>query len=152
MEYISDATHELNNAFNSTHSTNGTMNPWRQPAFNNTLGHDANVFIPDNSNFEFLPNNATDASIRVTTGGESITVQVITSVIDVYEPDLRATVFIEDINGGVAEPGDILEYTVVGKNLGSDAATAVYITETLDLRTDFVTGSLPSHFGFSSAV
>ena len=113
------------NAFNSTHSTNGTMNPWRQPAFNNTLGHDANVFIPDNSNFEFLPNNATDASIRVTTGGESITVQVITSVIDVYEPDLRATVFIEDINGGVAEPGDILEYTVVGKNLGSDAATAV---------------------------
>ncbi len=142
VEYISDATHELNNAFNSTHSTNGTMNPWRQPAFNNTLGHDANVFVPDNSNFEFLPNNATDASIRVTTGGESITVQVITSVIDVYEPDLRATVFIEDINGGVAEPGDILEYTVVGKNLGSDAATAVYITETLDLRTDFVTGSL----------
>ena len=65
VEYISDATHELNNAFNSTHSTNGTMNPWRQPAFNNTLGHDANVFIPDNSNFEFLPNNATDASIRV---------------------------------------------------------------------------------------
>lgn len=142
VEYISDATHELNNAFNSTHSTNGTMNPWRQPAFNNTLGHDANVFVPDNSNFEFLPNNATDASIRVTTGGESITVQVITSVIDVYEPDLRATVFIEDINGGVAEPGDILEYTVVGKNLGSDAATAVYITETLDLRTNFVTGSL----------
>jgi gliding motility-associated-like protein/uncharacterized repeat protein (TIGR01451 family) len=142
VEYISDATHDVNNAFNSTHSTDGTINPWRQPAFNNTLGHDANVFVPDNSNFEFLPNNATDASIRVTTGGESITVQVITSVIDVYEPDLRATVFIEDLNGGMAEPGDILEYTVAGKNLGSDAASGVYITETLDLRTDFVSGSL----------
>lgn len=142
VEYISDATHDINNCFNSTHCTNGIMNPWRLPAFNNTLGHDANIFVPDNSNFDFLPNNATDASIRVTTGGESITVQVITSVIDVYEPDLRATVFIEDLDGGVAEPGDILEYTVVAKNLGSDAATGVYITETLDLRTDFVSGSL----------
>lgn len=142
VEYISDATHDINNAFNSTHSNNGVMNPWRQPAFNNTLGHDANVFVPDNTTFEFLPNNATDASIRVTTGGESITVQVITSVIDVFEPDLRATVFIEDLDGGVAEPGDILEYTVVGKNLGSDAATGVYLTTTLDLRTDFVPGSL----------
>lgn len=142
IEYIADATHDIDNVFNSTHSTDGVMNPWRQPAFNNTLGHDANIFVPDNSAFDFLPNNATEATIRVTTGGESITVQVISAVVDVYEPDLRATVFIEDINGGVAEPGDILEYTVVGKNLGSDAAQAVYMTKTLDIRTNYVTGSL----------
>ena len=127
FEYISDATHDIDNVFNSTHSSNGVMNPWREPAFNNTLGHDANVFVPDNSGFEYLTNNATEAEIRVTTGGESITVQVITSVVDVYEPDLRATVYIEDVNGGIAEPGDILEYTVVGKNLGSDAAVDVYM-------------------------
>ena len=142
FEYISDATHDIDNVFNSTHSSNGVMNPWREPAFNNTLGHDANVFVPDNSGFEYLTNNATEAEIRVTTGGESITVQVITSVVDVYEPDLRATVYIEDLNGGVAEPGDILEYTVVGKNLGSDAANDVYITTQLDIRTNFVQGSL----------
>ena len=131
FNYIEDATHDINNVFNSTHSTGGIMNPWRAPAFNNTLGHDANIFIPDNSGYDFLPNNATDAEIRVTTGGESITVHAITSSIDVYEPDLRATVYIEDLNGGVAEPGDILEYTVVAKNLGSDAATEVYMTNTL---------------------
>ena len=142
FNYIEDATHDVNNVFNSTHSTGGIMNPWRVPAFNNTLGHDANVFIPDNSGYDFLPNNATDAEIRVTTGGESITVHAITSSIDVYEPDLRATVYIEDINGGVAEPGDALEYTVVAKNLGSDAATGVYLTNTLDIRTNFVNGSL----------
>ncbi|MDA9019303.1 PKD domain-containing protein [Flavobacteriales bacterium] len=142
FNYIEDATHDVNNVFNSTHSTGGIMNPWRVPAFNNTLGHDANIFIPDNSGYDFLPNNATDAEIRVTTGGESITVHAITSSIDVYEPDLRATVYIEDLNGGVAEPGDILEYTVVAKNLGSDAATEVYMTNTLDIRTNFVEGSL----------
>ena len=69
VEYISDATHDIDNVFNSTHSTDGVMNPWREPAFNNTLGHDANVFVPDNSGFDFLTNNATDAEIRVTTGG-----------------------------------------------------------------------------------
>ena len=142
FEYISDATHDESNAFNSTHSNDGAMTPWRMPAFNNTLGHDASVFVPDNSGYDFLPNNATEAEIRVTTGGESITVQVITSVIDVYEPDLRATVYIEDLNGGVAEPGDILEYTVVGKNLGSDVAVDVYATTTLDIRTSFVESSL----------
>ena len=142
FEYISDATHDIDNVFNSTHSSNGVMNPWREPAFNNTLGHDANVFVPDNSGFEYLTNNATEAEIRVTTGGESITVQVITSVVDVYEPDLRATVYIEDVNGGIAEPGDILEYTVVGKNLGSDVAVDVYMEMGLDLRTTFVSGSL----------
>ncbi|MGB1076028.1 MAG: PKD domain-containing protein [Flavobacteriales bacterium] len=140
--YIEDETHDINNVFNSTHSTNGNMNPWREPAFNNNLGHDANIFVPDNSDFDFLPNNATDAEIRVTTGGESITVQAITSSIDVYEPDLRATVYIEDLNGGIANPGDILEYTVVGKNIGSDVAVDVYITDTLDIRTQYIPGSL----------
>ncbi len=119
------------------------MNPWREPAFNNTLGHDANVFIPDNSGFDYLTNNATEAEIRVTTGGESITVQVITSVVDVYEPDLRATVYIEDLNGGVAEPGDILEYTVGGKKSGGAMLRTMYnITTQLDIRTNFVQGSL----------
>ncbi|MBV42520.1 MAG: hypothetical protein CL834_05755 [Crocinitomicaceae bacterium] len=142
FNYIEDATHDINNVFNSTHCTGGIMNPWRVPAFNNTLGHDANIFIPDNSAYDFLPNNATDAEIRVTTELESITVHAITSSIDVYEPDLRATVYIEDLNGGVAEPGDVLEYTVVAKNLGSDAAIEVYVTNTLDIRTSFVEGSL----------
>ena len=142
FQYISDATHDINNCFNSTHSTDGVMNPWRQPAFNNNLGHDANIFVPNNTGFNFLGNNATNAEIRVTTGGESITVQAITSSIDVYEPDLRATVYISDVNGGIANPGDILEYTVVGKNIGSDAAVDVSMSIGLDIRTTYVPGSL----------
>ena len=123
IEYIADATHDIDNVFNSTHSTDGVMNPWRQPAFNNTLGHDANIFVPDNSAFEFLPNNATEAPQSASPpAGNPSPCRSSAAVVDVYEPDLRATVFIEDLDGGLAEPGDILEYTVVGKNLGSDAA------------------------------
>ncbi|MGY8942274.1 MAG: hypothetical protein ACKVJH_09610, partial [Flavobacteriales bacterium] len=98
---VQDALHEVNNLFNSTHSRGGVIAPHRIPAFNNTLGHDANVFIPDNSTFDFLSNNSSSGTIRISTGGESIMVQTVTSVIDVFEPDLKATVYIEDLNGGI---------------------------------------------------
>jgi len=140
--YLEDATHDLTNTFNSTHSRNGVIQPWRIPAANNTLGHDANIFIPDNSGFDYLANGATDAVIRMSTNGESVMVQTVSAVVDVFEPDLKATVYIEDLNGGLAEPGDLLQYTVVGKNLGSDISTGTFITDTLDLRTSFVPGSL----------
>lgn len=139
---VEDATHDANNAYNSTHSKGGVIAPWRIPAANNTLGHDASIFIPDNSTFEFLANDATSAVIRMTTGGESVMTHVVTSVIDVFEPDLKATVYIEDLNGGLAEPGDVLQYTVVGKNLGSDMATGTFMVDSLDIRTTFVPGSL----------
>ena len=139
---IEDALHEANNVFNSTHSRDGQMTPYRLPAYNNTLGHDANVFMPDNTGGEFLSNSSTQATIRILTGGESIMLQTATSAIDVFEPDLKATVFIEDLNGGIVSPGDVLEFTVVGKNLGSDISVGTFMTDSLDLRVDYVPGSL----------
>ena len=139
---VQDALHEVNNLFNSTHARGGAIAPHRIPAFNNTLGHDANVFIPDNSSFDFLSNNSSSGTIRISTGGESIMVQTVTSVIDVFEPDLKATVYIEDLNGGIVSPGDVLEYTVVGKNVGSDLSVNTFMADSLDLRVDFVPGSI----------
>ncbi len=140
--YIEDATHDVNNTYNSTHSRNGVIQPWRIPAANNTLGHDANIFVPDNSNFNYLANGATDAVIRMSTNGESVMIQTVSAVVDVFEPDLKASVFIEDLNGGLAQPGDLLQYTVVGKNLGTDFSTGTFIVDTLDFRTSYVPGSL----------
>lgn len=139
---IEDALHQVNNVFNSTHSRGGQMTPHRFPAHNNTLGHDANVFIPDNSTGQFLSNNTTEVTIRMLTAGESVMLQTVTSAIDVFEPDLKATVFIEDLNGGIASPGDVLEFTVVGKNLGSDVSVGTFMTDSLDLRVDYVPGSM----------
>ena len=139
---IEDALHDANNVFNSTHSRDGQMTPHRLPAYNNTLGHDANVFMPDNTGGQFLSNSSTQATIRILTGGESIMLQTATSAIDVFEPDLKATVFIEDLNGGIVSPGDVLEFTVVGKNLGSDVSVGTFMTDSLDLRVDYVPGSL----------
>jgi uncharacterized repeat protein (TIGR01451 family) len=139
---VSDALHNATDLFNSSISYNAALTAFRNPNFNNTLGYDANIFIPNNAAQNYLSNGATSANIRVTTISETILSRVITSAIDIYEPDLRATVFVNDLNGGVVAPGDILEYTISGKNIGSDVAVNCFITDTLDIRTEYVPNSL----------
>jgi hypothetical protein len=89
------------------------LTPLRNPSYNNTLGYDANIFSPNNSAKNYIGNNAVSAVIRQTTGGEWFLTQVVTSAIDVYEPDLRAAVRVKNItnpNAALAQSGDILEH------------------------------------------
>ncbi len=149
---ISDAIHTTNDIYNSTISYNGVLTPFRNPSFSNTLGYDANIFIPNNSTQQYIGNNATTATITQTSNGDQYFSQVVTLAIDVFEPDLRASVKINDINGGNVVPGDILEYTIVGKNIGSDIANGVYIRDTLDPRTVYLPNSLQIFSGPNSGL
>jgi gliding motility-associated-like protein/uncharacterized repeat protein (TIGR01451 family) len=149
---ISDAIHNVNDVCNSTISYNGVLTPFRNPSFSNTLGYDANIFIPNNATQQYIGNNATTASISQTSTGDQYFSQVVTFAIDVYEPDLRASVSINDLNGGNVAPGDILEYTIVGKNIGSDIANGVYIRDTLDPRTVYLPNSLQIFSGPNSGI
>ncbi len=144
---VSDAAHNLNDVFNSSIAYDGVLTPFRNPILNNTLGHDASIFVPNNTTLNYIGNNTSSANIQITTGGETILTSVVTSVIDVFEPDLRATVYISDLNGGQVNPGDQLEYTVVGKNIGSDISLGTFITDTLDPRTIYVPNSLSITYG-----
>ena len=147
---ISDALHPVNNCFNSTISYDAVVTPYRNPGYNNNLGYDAAIYIPDNSSFNYIGNNTNSATVRVSTSGENILCRVLTSAIDIYEPDLRASVYIDDLNGGIVEPGDILEYTLVGKNIGSDLSLNTFIVDTLDPRTQYVANSVSIDFGPNS--
>ena len=144
---ISDAIHPVNNVFNSTISENGVLTAFRNPSYNNNLGHDANIYSPNNSTFNYIGNSATNATIRVSTTSETILTSVITSAIDIYEPDLRASVTYTDMNGGTVQPGDILEYRIVAKNIGSDVSIGTFLTDTLDQRLLYIANSLSVDFG-----
>ena len=139
---VSDVLHNATDMFNSTIAYNAVLTPFRIPSYNNTLGYDASVYIPNNTAQNYLNNGASSANIRVTTSSETILTRVLTSAIDIYEPDLRATVYVNDLNGGVVLPGDILEYTVIGKNIGSDISLNTLMTDTLDIRTSYVPNSI----------
>ena len=142
---ISDAIHNTTDVFNSTLSRNGVLTPLRNPSYNNTLGYDANIFSPNNTAKNYIGNNAVSAVIRQTTGGEFFLTQVVTSAIDVYEPDLRAAVRVTNVTNpgaALAQSGDILEYTVTGLNIGSDPSVNTFIMDTIEGNAFYVPGSL----------
>ena len=147
---VSNALHNANDVFNSTLSRNGVLTPYRKPSYNNTLGYDANIFSPDNTTKNYIGNNAISATIRQKTGGETYLTQVVTSAIDVYEPDLRAAVKAVDLNGGIVQPGDTLEYTITGVNIGSDPSIKTYIKDTIEGNAHFVPGSIKIVYGPNS--
>ncbi|HTF06173.1 MAG TPA: gliding motility-associated C-terminal domain-containing protein [Bacteroidia bacterium] len=141
---ISDAVNPLSDIFNSTLSYNGVQKtiPFINPGYTNSLGMDADIFLPNNAAKNYIGNSATSATLRLTTGGETFLTQVVTMAIDVYEPDLRSACRVIDLNGGSVLPGDILEYTVVGKNIGSDPSVNTFMTDTLEYNAVYVPGSL----------
>jgi gliding motility-associated-like protein len=139
---ISDAIHAANDVFASTISNNGVLTPFRNPSFNNTLGYDANIFSPDNTSFQYLSNNQTTATLRQTTGGETFLTQVVTTAIDVYEPDLRLANVSTDINGGTLVANDIIEYRVTCSNIGSDISLNSLSTDTIYFNLDYVPNSI----------
>ncbi len=147
---LSDAIHPTSDMFNSTISKNGVLTPLRNPSYNNNLGYDANIFVPNNSTKNYIGNNAVSGIIRQTTGGEIFLTQVVTSAIDVYEPDLRSAVRVRNVthpSAANASPGDTLEYTVVGMNIGSDPSINTYITDTIEGNAIYVPNSITVTYG-----
>ena len=144
---ISDAIHPMNDVFNSTISNNGVLTPYRNPNYNNTLGHDANILFPNNASKNYIGNSATSAIIRQKTGGETYLTQVVTSAIDIYEPDLRGGLRVKDLNGGTVVPGDTLEYTMVVKNIGSDPSVNTYVVDSIASNLVYVPGTIKITYG-----
>ncbi len=139
---VTDPLRNSNDFFNSTSTSNGVFTAFRNPNYKNNLGLDCGIFYPNNASFNYIGNNASAATVRVVTSQDAILPRVITSAIDILEPDLRANVRIKDINGGATNPGDILEFTLVGKNIGSDVSLETFMVDTLDPRTSFIPGSI----------
>jgi gliding motility-associated-like protein/uncharacterized repeat protein (TIGR01451 family) len=139
---VSDALNPVRDIFNSTIENKGVENPFRLPLLHNTMGWDADIFAPNNTTKNFIGNNATSASLRLTTGNENYYAQVVTTAIDVFEPDIRIGNTTVDINGGLLNPGDTLEYRVTMQNLGSDEATNSFLIDTIPFNLDYVPGSI----------
>ena len=100
--------------FNSTISTLGQNNGEREPNYPNTLGYDAEIFLPNTQ----LPNGATSAVVRVSSSNETIDLGVVTLATTIFVPNIKDSFIktVADVNGGLVLPGDILEYTISFSN------------------------------------
>lgn len=139
---ISNTYNPVNDVHNGTISYNGNNVSTRNPNYVNTMGYDADVFVPINVAKNYLTNNQTSVTLRESTNGEIIPTHVISFAIDVYEPDLRLIKSAVDINGGSTNPGDTIEYTIQALNLGSDTAASIIVTDTIPFNANYIASTL----------
>lgn len=144
---ISNTYNPVNDVHNGTISYNGNNVSTRNPNYVNTMGYDADIFVPNNIAKNYLTNNQTSVTLRESTNGEIIPTHVISFAIDVYEPDLRLIKSAVDLNGGLTNPGDTIEYTIQALNLGSDTAASIIVTDTIPFNANYIPGTLQVTFG-----
>ena len=149
---VTDTKNPVDNAFNST-INNNTAEITRNPFAANTLGLDFDIFVPDNSAKNFLPNSTSSATIRMTSSGDVYAPFMVSTAIDVYEPDILLTKTFVNINGNnPANLGDTIEYTLKIVNKGNDPADSVIVTDSLYSAMNFVPGSMQILTGPNSGV
>ncbi len=142
---VTDALNYQNNFFNSSIdiggvSKNSGANPGL-PTFPNTMGFDADIVTLANGTKNFLTNAASSATLRLTTAGDQYWPFLITTAIDVYEPNVFASKDWLDDNGGQVELGDIITYNLKVNNKGTDPATNVEVVDSLLGAMNYIAGS-----------
>lgn len=135
-------TSNLNDMWNSTISYKGSVVTTRNPAYQNTLGYDADIIdLPNTANAQ-LSNSQTAATVRFSSPSENYLVHVVTTSISQYSPSFTMNKTATDVNGGSLLPGDILRYQISYTNVGNDASTNSIIYDNIPNGTTFVPGSI----------
>lgn len=135
---ISDARNPAANPFNSTITNRGVPVTTRNPAYNNQLGIDVDLFNAD----AILGNSATSATITLSTAGDAYLPSVVTFATDLYDPKLLGTKTVTDLDGGDVLPGDVLEYRIPVENIGLDTSSQSRFFDAIPTGTTFVPGSV----------
>lgn len=136
---LSNAQNSSTDFFNSTISTAGVNDGGRNPGYQNTFGFDADEVDASG----ILANASTSATVRLTTSGDAYYPGVLTTQIDLYAPRFpEITKTVVDVNGGTAQVGDVLHYSIDMTNVGLDPAIQSVIVDPVPDDTTFVPGSI----------
>lgn len=135
-------TSNANDMWNSTISYKGTVVTTRNPAFQNTLGYDADIINLPNAGNAQLSNSQTAATVRFSSPSENYVVHVLTTAISQFNPSFTIDKSSTDLNGGAFAPGDILRYTLLFNNFGNDTSLNTVLTDVLPFNVGLVPGTL----------
>ena len=89
-----------------------------------------------------IANGATTANFSFTSTQDVYYPFSLGIAIELGEPNLVLTKTLTDVNGGVVEPGDVIEYQIVALNSGNDGAANVTMTDPIPAGTTYVAGSM----------
>jgi uncharacterized repeat protein (TIGR01451 family) len=152
FEQVYNNLNHQNNFFNSSITIDGS-GITRLPTQANSLGYDADIVTLDNATKKYLGNSANSATIRLTTAGDQYWVFLLTTAIDVFEPEIRLEKsFVNITNPGApsAAPNDIIEFSIKASNKGSDPADSLIVIDSLYGGGIYVPGSMAVTSGQNS--
>jgi uncharacterized repeat protein (TIGR01451 family) len=138
---LADALNPANNVFNSTVSLGGSHFTAKSPDYVNQLGFDADILAANG----VLGNGTTSATVTLRSASDRYYAGGIVFATEIFVPRFDASSYrktVIDLNGGSVRPGDVLEYTITARNVGTDAALQTVIRDTLASTLTYVAGSL----------
>ena len=138
---LADALNPANNVFNSTVTLEGAAFTAKNPNYVNQLGFDADILSANG----VLGNGSTSATVTLQSASDRYYAGAVVFKTEIFVPKFDASNYrktVLDLNGGQVRPGDVLEYTVTARNVGTDAALQTVIRDTLAATLTYVAGSL----------
>ncbi len=135
---------DLMNSSNTGHA----LQTSRDPSYANQYGFDMDSQEVNGA----IPNGATSATFTFSSTGDTYYPFSAGITIDLDEPNVVLTKSLVDVNGGVVESGDTLEYQVIAENQGDDGATDVVLTDNIPTHTTYVPGSMEVTAGANAGV
>jgi uncharacterized repeat protein (TIGR01451 family) len=137
---LADAANPVNNVFNSTISAFGALVGAKTPNYVNQLGFDIDLLDASAA----IPNAATSATFTFSSTSDVYFPGPVTTSVKLQAPRVQPSLVksVADDNGGQAEPGDVLTYTIPVANTGLDPAAGLVLTDAIPAGTQYVAGSL----------
>jgi uncharacterized repeat protein (TIGR01451 family) len=129
------------NPWNGTISDTGAHVTTKNPNYTNQMGIDIDQFYVGNG-YGIQPGDTT-VSLEFGTEADQYFPGLFTFQIKTNEPTVIIDKFVKDDNSNnIAEPNEVLTYTLKGKNTGSGNANFCVVTDTLPSSVTYVPGSM----------
>ncbi len=114
----------------------------RNPNSTNTLGFDTGVMVVPNPGNTIIANDATSATVRLETQGDTFFPYFYALAVEIIEPNIVLTKLVENADGDNIEGqevglGDELNYVIGFENTGNDNATNFTIRDILPINIVF---------------
>lgn len=138
--YFSNQTNQYYNPWNGTITNNGQHVTTKNPDFTNQMGIDIDMF---EAGLYGIEPNATSVNLEFGTEADQYYPGLFTFSIRMKDPAVTLEKSVKDANNNnIAEAGEILTYTLKGKNAGTGNANGIKIIDTLPNTVTYLPNSL----------
>lgn len=142
---FSNSVNPANNFWNGTISTNGVHVTTKNPNYTDQMSIDIDQ-ADIGTGYGILP-DASTLTLQLGTTQDQFFCGIIACVVKMKDPVIKLTKTVTDANNSnTAEAGEILTYTLKGKNIGAANASSVILVDTLPSTVTYRSSSLTVNY------